>query len=88
MTNFTNIEAALAAINDEVAQDAWTWLENNKPQTAKAIRYLIEVEVAKVKTGNVSEPKGDRTLGAIRQRSEYAPSFYRDRVLGKPGGEG
>lgn len=51
MTKFTNIEAALTAINDEAAADAWEWLENNKPQTAKAIRYLIEV--AKIKADEV-----------------------------------
>jgi hypothetical protein len=51
MTNFVNIESALTAINNEAAQDAWDWLEREKPQTAKAIQYLVEV--AKMKPDKV-----------------------------------
>lgn len=41
------ITMALQAINDEAAADAWEWLEREKPQTAQALRYLIEVAKAK-----------------------------------------
>lgn len=50
---YKNIDEAIAAIENEAARDAWEWLEREKPDTARAIRYLIEV--ARMSVGEVIE---------------------------------
>lgn len=50
---FNNIEAALEAIRNSAAGDAWEWLEREKPDIAAAIRYLIET--AKLPPGQVEK---------------------------------
>ena len=44
MADFRSTEEALQAMDDEAAADAWEYLEKEKPATAKAIQFFVEVE--------------------------------------------
>ena len=55
MTDYTNEAAALAAIDDEAAADAYEWLKREKPQTLASIEFLVYK----------ARWSGDRVLGYL-----------------------
>ena len=44
MADFRSIEEALQAMDDEAAADAGEYLEKEKPATARAIQFFVQIQ--------------------------------------------